>query len=138
TEEATAANTTNGAQTGQTSFALEMATANPLVSGAPDIDSTLSGSVAGNGALTLSYQTDLFPSHGIAVSRNDDAPWNVIVNDASCLSSGDVRGIGGMARVAAGLAHPDNQGAITWNVGNAGTPAQTIPSQLCNRGYWGV
>jgi hypothetical protein len=66
-------------------FKLEVETANPLVPFAPDIDSALTGSfVPKVDELRLTWRTDLFPSHGFRVVRNDTA-FTQVVENVACL-----------------------------------------------------
>lgn len=100
-------------QTGPASFSLLMAAKDPLVipSLAPDIDSTLTGSFGSDGSLKLSWQSDLFPSHGFYVAEDGNAALTAVTNNpASCMTESDARGPLGAQRLAFGLTHPDNTG----------------------------
>ena len=93
-------------------FTLSMASSNPVViTMAPDIDSKLTGTFDASGALTLSYKTDLFPSHGIRVQCNgSDLISPAIVNDASGV---DGLGVTAAAEIGARLSAQMNTGSIT-------------------------
>ncbi len=108
-ESATAGGSWSGATAGPNSFDLGFASANPLVmTWAPDIDSTGHGTL-GSG-LTFSYNTDLFPSHGVRVYKNGSAVETKVVNDAS-----GVNGLGpiGAALIGHRLTSQTNAGSIT-------------------------
>lgn len=92
------------------SFTLTMASANPLVmTMAPNIDSTLTGTFDGSGNLSLSYNTDMFPSHGIRVQRDGaDILAPTIVNDASGVNA---LGLAGAAELGARLSLQANTGS---------------------------
>jgi len=95
---------------GANSFSLGFASANPLVmTWAPDIDSAGTRRL-GSGGLTFSYNTDLFPSHGVSVSKNGSAVTTSVVNDAS-----GVNGLGPIGAVLIGqkLSSQSNAGSIT-------------------------
>lgn len=93
-----------------TQLRLTMDTANPLVPLAPPIHAVVFITV-NNGTLTFSYQTTFFPSIGIRVTRGSVHDTD-IVNDADCLSQGDVPG-GRAATVALGLLNFNNKGTLT-------------------------
>jgi hypothetical protein len=60
-----------------------MASANPLVrTWAPDIDSRLEARMTCEG-LSLTYNTDGFPSHGVRISVDGNIELTKTVNDAS-------------------------------------------------------
>ena len=83
TDTATATSATSGGAAGTAGFSMGMSSANPLVRiWAPTIDSELTGTLSGS-TMSLSYTTDLFPSHGIKVTKNGRQLYNSIVNDAS-------------------------------------------------------
>ena len=109
TESDTASGTWTGKKVGANSFQLGFASANPVVmTWAPDIDSDGSGTM-GSG-LTLSYDTDLFPSHGVRVVKNGTAVKTQVVNDAS-----GVHGLGpiGAALIGHRLTSQTNAGTVT-------------------------
>ena len=94
-------------------FRLGMASANPLIlTWAPDIDSFIYGFISnqpGNPQLVLRYQTDQFPSHGVAVYKDGKSISQKVVNDASStFASGPV----GAALIGKGLTSKTNMGNI--------------------------
>jgi hypothetical protein len=109
-----------------TELRLTMDTSNPLVPGAPAIHAVVFITV-NNGTLTLSYQTTFFPSIGIRVTRGSVQDTD-IVNDADCLSQGDVLG-GGAATIAQGLADFNNKGTLTVD-SNSGSGTIDHPDAL--------
>lgn len=111
-ESATATSATNGSRVLGTSFELGIASANPVVMGpAPNIDSDVIGTFISPGTspkLSLNFNTDGFPSHGIKVVKNGTVLDTRIVNDASTLSG---LGISGLTVISAGLAWQGNDGS---------------------------
>ena len=92
------------------SFSIQFASANPLVmTVAPAINSNLTGTIASDGSLSLSYNTDLFPSHGLKVTRDGQSLHQSVVNDAS-----GVPGLGatGAALIGARLSAQLNTGTV--------------------------
>lgn len=134
-DQQTATSATSGAATGATSFSLSYSSANPLQPFAPTIDGTLRGTMSPSGTLSLSYDTDLIPSHGIQVTRDGIRILQAVVNDASCLGSSNLTGATGLAVFAWGLTHEDDHGSIS-------VPAQTpgsvtsSPDLMCSGSYW--
>ena len=90
------------------SFHIAFSSANPLVlTAAPAINSNLTGTINANGALSLDFSTDLFPSHGIQVTRDGQVIHKEVVNDASgVLGEGAI----GAALIGAGLTMQFNDG----------------------------
>ncbi len=110
TEEGTATSAT-GQSASQSSFSLSIASANPLVmTWAPEINATLNGTIASDGTLSLSYDTDLFPSHGIQVSRDGQVIHTAVTNNAERVKA---QGAVGAANVGARLMMQENEGGIT-------------------------
>ncbi len=108
----TATTATNG-MGGANMFRLGMASANPLVlTWAPDIDSFVYGFISnqpGNPQLVLRYQTDQFPSHGVAVYKDGKSLTQKVVKDASSkLALGPI----GAAVIGKGLTSKTNTGNI--------------------------
>ncbi len=88
TETDRATSATSGASTGATAFNLGMASPNPLVmTWAPDIDSSMSGTLDASGNMSISYTTDLFPSHGIQVKKDGAVIKTEVVNDPSGINA---------------------------------------------------
>jgi hypothetical protein len=137
TEQATVTHAVAIQQTGPRSFAMSMDSPNPLVnpSLAPSIDSTLTGSFDANGNLTLTWQSDLFPSHGFYVQKDgNDALTAVTNNPASCMTESDARGTLGAQHLAFGLTHPDNTG-YTVLPANALGRSLNLGSLLCSEDF---
>lgn len=84
TQSATATHATSGSATSATGFSLGMSSANPLVlTWAPTIDSDMTGTLDPSGHMNLHFNTDLFPSHGIHVTRDGATIKSQVVNDPS-------------------------------------------------------
>ena len=112
TESGTATSATNGTQSGNSNFSLSMDSAIPLtLFPAPAINSDLEGSLSGR-SLTLSYNTDHFPSHGIKVYHNGNPLRTQIVND---VASQTVLGPIGAGVITQGLLRQSNRGSISIN-----------------------
>ncbi len=77
---------------------------------APPIDGDLKGQVAADGTIALQYITDLFPSHGLRVTKNGTPQLTDIVNNVSCLPDSAVKGFRGLATIGAGLSFEGNSG----------------------------
>jgi hypothetical protein len=77
---------------------------------APEINATLNGTIASDGTLSLSYDTDLFPSHGIQVSRDGQVIHTAVTNNAERVKA---QGAVGAANVGARLMMQENEGGIT-------------------------
>ena len=106
-ESARATSATSKSGSGNT-FSLGIASANPLVlTWAPNINANLTGTIARDGSLSLSYSTDFFPSHGVQVSRNGKVIHTAITNNAA-----GVNALGPVGAV--------NLGAKLMNQGNSG------------------
>ncbi len=98
-------------KTGARSFTMSFAASNPLIMGpAPDIDSTLNGVFDASGALHLSYQTDLFPSHGVRVYKGGTVAKTRVINDASSVNA---LGVVGAANVGYRLSRQSNVGRFS-------------------------
>jgi hypothetical protein len=109
TETGTATSATAGSGSGN-SFSLSMASANPLVmTWAPDIDAAVIGTIGADGSLDISYDTDMFPSHGIRILKNGSTIHTSIVNDASSVNA---LGPIGAANVGARLMLQENEGSV--------------------------
>ncbi len=51
----------------------------------PNIDARLVGSFVSGGRLSIDYDTDLFPSHGLRVTVDGTDRETRVTNDVSCL-----------------------------------------------------
>ncbi len=129
----TATKAAGGQKTSDTSFELFISSSNPLVPGAPAIDSTLEGFFTSGERLTLDYETDLFPSHGIRVRRNDDVD-TFVVNDVSCLTDDAVQGLLGAGLIAYGLSRNGNLGRESL-IPNEQAVTVTQSGQVCETQY---
>ncbi len=129
----TATKAAGGQKTSDTSFELFISSSNPLVPGAPAIDSTLEGFFTSGERLTLDYETDLFPSHGIRVRRNDDVD-TFVVNDVSCLTDDAVQGLLGAGLIAYGLSRNANLGRESL-IPNEQAVTVTQSGQVCDTEY---
>ena len=120
-----------------TAFRLSFSSKNPLTPQAltPPIDSLAGGIVSADGSLRLSYATDLFPSHGIQITRNGQPARTEVVGDISCLGREGVRGLSGIAFGSWGLTHQDNVGSITLAPNESGSLREG-PSPLCRLKLW--
>jgi len=108
---ATAATT---ASASGSSFAVSYSAANPVVRvPAPPIDGETTGTVAGDGTIKFHFRTDLFPSHGVRVSKDGTPQLTDIVNDASCFPDFVIQGPAGLGIIGAGLSLQINQGDRT-------------------------
>ena len=133
TVEKTATKDAGGRQTSDDSFELFISSANPLVFGAPSIDSKLEGFFTSGERLTLDFETDLFPSHGIRVVRNADTD-TFIVNDVACLSDAAALGITGAGLLSYGLSTNANLGRESV-IPNDQSVTITQSGQLCDHRY---
>ena len=133
-QSAQATSAASAQQVGQNGFKLTYSAAHPIVVGAPAIDGTLFGTVASDDTVSLTYDTDLFPSHGFRVAKNGTVQVTQVTNDASCL--GSAFGVRGATLIAWGLTHEDNHGTYTVSPGDTGIVAPSRPSLLCSEGYW--
>ena len=96
-----------GAASGKT-FKISFSSANPLVmTWAPAINSTLTGTIDSTGGLDIDFSTDLFPSHGIQVERNGATVLQKVVRDASGVPG---EGAAGAAAIGAFLSAQLNDG----------------------------
>ena len=97
----------SGSGTGK-KFKISFSSANPLViTMAPAINSTLTGTIDPTGGLDLDFSTDLFPSHGIQVERNGATVLQKVVRDASGVPG---EGAAGAAAIGAFLSAQLNDG----------------------------
>jgi hypothetical protein len=133
TIERTATEAASGQKTSDTSFELFISSSNPLVPGAPAIDSTLDGFFTSGERLTLDYETDLFPSHGIRVRRENDVD-TFVVNDVACLTDDAVLGLSGAGLLAYGLIRNSNLGRESL-IPNEQSVTVTKSGQLCDTEY---
>lgn len=109
TETGKAAPGMSGAGSG-TRFSIAFSSANPLVmTWAPDINSNLTGTIDANGGLDIDFSTDLFPSHGIQVSRNGAIVHQEMVRDASGVPG---EGVAGAAAIGTFLSAQLNDGDV--------------------------
>lgn len=131
TTEGTATTATIGSQVGENAFELAIESPNPMVIGAPDIDSHVTGQIDSSDAIHFKYLTDLFPSHGVQVYRNNELLATEIVNDPSCLSDSLMLSPVGALVVLAGLTSPTNQGTFDIMPDDSGK-LDVSPSRLCN------
>ena len=129
----TAIKAAGGQVTSDTSFELFISSANPLAPGAPAIDSTLKAFFTSDERLTLDYETDLFPSHGIRVRREGDVD-TFVVNDVACLSDDAVLGLPGAGLLAYGLSRHGNLGSESL-IPNEQSVTVTRSGQLCDTSY---
>lgn len=84
TQTGTATHATSGSATSANQFSLGMSSANPLVmTWAPTIDSDMTGKLDPSGDMAIHFDTDLFPSHGIQVTRDGAVIKTQVVNDPS-------------------------------------------------------
>lgn len=106
--------------TGPQSFRLYFDVANPLIqthlpgTSTPTITGIVDGTLQAGGNIRLDFQTDQFPSYGIRVTRNSQAPFYVL-RDVSCLDDGEVMGWDAVWRLGG-----PNQGL------NGAQPAESI------------
>ena len=85
-------------------FAIGLKSGNPLLMTVnPDINADLTGWIAPDGGLSLHYETDSFPSHGVQVSRDGNVIHTGITNDASGVA---VLGPVGAANIGTSLMRP--------------------------------
>jgi hypothetical protein len=133
TIEKTATQAAGGRMTSATSFELFISSSNPLAPGAPAIDSTLKAFFTSDERLTLDYDTDLFPSHGIRVKRNGDVD-TFVVNDVACLADDAVLGLPGAGLLAYGLTRHGNLGSESV-IPNEQSLTITRSGRLCDTDY---
>ena len=125
------ATSSTGSSAAGSSFSVSYSATNPVVRvPAPAIDGQMSGTVAADGTISLQYQTDLFPSHGLRVSKDGQPQLTDIVNDVSCLSDSEVTGAEGALLIGSGLTFETNSGARTVAPGDLGRTDRTA-SPLC-------
>lgn len=109
TESATASGSWHGSQTGASGFRMSYAVANPLtIAPAPPVNADVKASISRSG-LTLNFDTDRFPSHGIIVFKNGRRIRAQIINNVSGQKTSGALGIANMAR---GLTSQSNEGRI--------------------------
>jgi hypothetical protein len=128
TQTVTAASTQVARQNSDTSFTLGYTGFNPLPEPAP-VHALITGHVASDGTLTLSYVTSQFPSQGIQVSVAGSPVATDTENDVSCLPQGDVLGLIGLAKVGFGLELTET-GSVTVDP-EATASTESTPSPLC-------
>jgi TolB protein len=113
---ATAATSTFATSVGANGFELKYDSTNPMVTpqfAVPAIDGKVLGSFDANNDLRLRFRTDLFPSHGIEVTRNGVVQADAVVNDASCLDQNSVLGLSGISLLSYGLSSVEqNTGTV--------------------------
>jgi hypothetical protein len=134
TQSATATNTQAAQATSSTSFTVGYNGKNPLVQPsflAPPIVASISGALAQDGSLTLTYNTTQFPSQGIQVSIDGQTVLTAIENDASCLPSQNVLGLAGAGTLYRGLTQYESS-SVTAELG--GSSSISDPSPLCTVG----
>jgi hypothetical protein len=111
------------------SFTLGYSGGNPLAKPyAPPAHAAITGRLATDGSLTLTYETTDFPSQGIQVSINGHIVGTDIENDASCIGAAGVLGIPGILRLASGLIRTES-GSVTIDPNHSSTVSN--PSPLC-------
>lgn len=123
---------TTGAQLSDDAFALGISSKNPLTPQAltPPISSDLTGRLLPGGIFLLTYDTDLFPSHGFTVIRNGRVQLTNITTDASCLPKSRVIGRTGVETLAVGLTQKVQEGAVV--VGPSDVDRRLVAeSKLC-------
>jgi hypothetical protein len=112
----------SGKQTSSNNFALSYSAVNGVQEGkpvvgrfTPAIDAQLNGSISSDGEkITLHYDTDLFPSHGVQVVKDGNVISSNIVNDASDVN---VQGVQGSLDIATRLAIQGNEGELQIPIG---------------------
>lgn len=110
---ATATTATMSSASGS-SFTVNYSSANPVTRlPAPPIDGETKGTVGSDGTVTFHFRTDLFPSHGVRVTKNGAPQLTDIVNNAACLPNAAVTGLTGAVVIALGLTSETNQGDRT-------------------------
>ena len=110
-ESQTASAATSGAVAGASSFTLGTSSANPLVmTWAPTIDADLTGTLDAAGNMSISFTTDLFPSHGIQVKKDGAVLNTKVVNDPSGINA---LGPIGAADIGRRLTSHSNSGSMT-------------------------
>jgi hypothetical protein len=128
-----------GTQLSANSFELSMSADDPLVfprTSAPDsplvpnIDARLRGTVQPDGRLSIAYDTDLFPSHGLRVTVDGRDLETQVTNDVSCLADSSVQGLFGMGLLASALSAHINVGSV--DVDPAQAPrSSSAPGRVC-------
>jgi hypothetical protein len=121
-EEAKGSGRVYGQQTDSDSFSMGFSATNrvqdekiPGDLDTPSIDSRLDGSISANGEImTLKYDTDLFPSHGLRVIKNGEEVLTGIVRDASGVPT---QGVLGAGSIFIGLTSQVNEGEIKIPIG---------------------
>ncbi len=117
------------------SFSAEFRVSNPLEFAAkiaPDY-ATISGTLQADGSIDLHLHHTIFPSDGVRVLMDGQTVYRNVFSDASCLSQDDVLGLGGAARLAAGLTETTDTFIHDGPQSNP-VPAPT-PSKICDAGY---
>lgn len=112
------ATTATFASAGGSSFSLSYSSANPVPRlPTPAIDADITGNIAPDGTLTFHYQTDRFPSHGVAVSRDGVLQLTDTVHDVSCTPDFLLLGVTGVVIIGTGLNDQSNEGdrTVQWN-----------------------
>jgi hypothetical protein len=95
---------TTSATTSANSFKLGINSGNPFFPGiAPPIFGDITGAVNADGSIAFSGTVNEFPSKAIRVVLNGQTLDTDIVVDPSCLSNGQVLGVGGARRLTIGL-----------------------------------
>jgi hypothetical protein len=118
TQSGNTVNTQTVQQVSSNSFVLGYSGSNPLAKPyAPPASAAISGTVAQDGTLTLSYKTTRFPSQGIQVTISGAGSSTVVTdveNDVSCLGSAGVTGALGLVNLTRGLLSSES-GSVTIN-----------------------
>lgn len=129
-----------GQQLSSTSFELSMSADDPLVYPrptdpdsvvVPNIDARMVGRFGSDGRLTLDYDTDLFPSHGLRVTVDGVDRETRVTNDVSCLDDSSVTGLFGMGALATALSLHDNVGSLVVDPAQAPQSSST-PGPVCS------
>lgn len=128
-----------GTQLSANSFELSMSADDPLVyprTSAPDsplvpnIDARLRGTVQPDGRLSIAYDTDLFPSHGLRVTVDGRDLETQVTNDVSCLADSSVQGLFGMGLLASALSAHINVGSVVVDPAQA-PRSSSAPGRVC-------
>jgi hypothetical protein len=113
---------------GNHGFVISTRAKNPLVFPqrlAPPIDQTVDGIFTDDGGLHLSYQTDLFPSYGLEVTRAGVEQLEAITVNSACLTQGQVSGPKGAANLVKWLGHDTQTGQLDVTPAEQGVTAST-------------
>ena len=96
----------------------------------PNIDARLRGTVQPHGRLSIAYDTDLFPSHGLRVTVDGRDLETQVTNDVSCLADSSVQGLFGMGLLASALSAHINVGSVVVDLAQA-PRSSSAPGRVC-------